>query len=140
MHSSKRLLHAPASGYRNYPTGALTQVGTSGHCWSSSPIGSAATASFMEFYPANVRPEQSWYRATGFTVRCVQHLQAAFLKERFIFAPAKQLRPGVAGSHQGLPPVRSADSAIRLWHTDAMPCRLYIPVCSGVGGLNKIEF
>ena len=95
-----------ASGNRNYTSGALNNVGTWGGCWSSSPVSGSANASNMEFYSTYVRPEQSNNRANGFTVRCVQHLQAVFdpsTENSFSDPEWPWLR---------LWPARSADSAI----------------------------
>ena len=80
-HSFQRLLSLPASGYRNYPTGDLTNVGTNGLYWASAPYASGnANAGRLWFNSGNVNPLGSDPRAQGFTVRCVQHLQAAFIK------------------------------------------------------------
>ncbi len=76
-YSFKGLLHAPASGYRQYATGDLTNVGTQGDFWSSSPGAAGNTnAGGMWFHDSNVNPEGGTERAYAFTVRCVQHLRA----------------------------------------------------------------
>jgi len=51
----------PATGFRNCTTGALTNVGTH--------VGSG-----------ELGPIYGTKRANGFSVRCVQHLQAAFFE------------------------------------------------------------
>ncbi|MDE6374347.1 MAG: hypothetical protein K2L09_01175 [Alistipes sp.] len=72
-----------ASGYRHYTTGALTNVGANGDYWSSSPAAAgSANGSFLWFTAGNMHPLQSDSRANGLTVRCVQHLRAAFLEEK----------------------------------------------------------
>ena len=79
MHSSKRLLYTPASGYRNNTTGALNNVGTYGYAWSSSPqAADNANGGFMNFNADGVNPLNSGNRAIARPVRCVQHLRAAF--------------------------------------------------------------
>ena len=79
-HSSQRLLLTPASGYRIYTTGALTNVGTYGTCWASSPAAAGnVNAGDLWFHAERVLSLDSSGRANGFSVRCVQHLQAAFL-------------------------------------------------------------
>ncbi|MCM1151112.1 MAG: fibrobacter succinogenes major paralogous domain-containing protein [Alistipes sp.] len=73
------MLHTPASGYRQYGTGALTTVGTQGDFWSSSPAdASGANAGGMWFDTGNIKPLGGTERAYGFTVRCVQHLRTVF--------------------------------------------------------------
>ncbi|MCM1151804.1 MAG: hypothetical protein NC209_07455 [Alistipes sp.] len=70
-----------ASGFRTFPTGALTNVGAQGLCWSSSASAAGSTtASDLNFNSTNVNPSNGDNRANGFTVRCVQHLRAAFLR------------------------------------------------------------
>ena len=70
------MLHASASGYRQYATGALTAVGTQGDFWSSSPGAAGnANAGGMWFNDSNVNTEGGTERAYAFTVRCVQHLR-----------------------------------------------------------------
>ena len=78
-YSFKRLLHAPVSGFRGYTTGTLNNVGTSAHCWSSSPESGNANAGHLDFRAASVLPQIGNPRAYGFPVRCVQHLQSCFL-------------------------------------------------------------
>ncbi|MDE6374476.1 MAG: fibrobacter succinogenes major paralogous domain-containing protein, partial [Alistipes sp.] len=72
------MLTTPASGYRISTTGALTSVGTNGQCWSSSPAAGSVNAGYLDFNASNVDPFHESRRAYGFSVRCVQHLQAAF--------------------------------------------------------------
>ncbi len=67
------------SGYRTYPSGALTAVGTDGDYWSSSPTAAGnANAGNLGFNSGIVNPLNNNNRAFGFTVRCVQHLQGCF--------------------------------------------------------------
>ena len=79
-YSFERLLSTPASGYRTSTTGALTSVGTNGEYWSSSPAASSVNAGYLDFNAGNVDPFHASRRSYGFPVRCVQHLQAAFIK------------------------------------------------------------
>ncbi|MDE6374623.1 MAG: fibrobacter succinogenes major paralogous domain-containing protein [Alistipes sp.] len=71
------MLVAPASGYRQRETGALTNVGAQGLCWSSSPFSGSERASSLVLGAAYIRPSYTDIRAYGFPVRCVQHLQVA---------------------------------------------------------------
>ena len=83
-HSFKRLLHTPASGYRTNTTGALTVVGTEGGCFcSSSSAAGAINAGGPWFGAGRVNPQHTHNRGNALTVRCVQHLQAAFFKVNF---------------------------------------------------------
>ncbi|MDE6046142.1 MAG: hypothetical protein K2G10_02440, partial [Alistipes sp.] len=59
---------------------ALNNVGTNGYAWSSSPQSSGASAGFLLFESGNVNPLHADGRTYAFPVRCVQHLQAAFLR------------------------------------------------------------
>ncbi len=98
---------APAAGYRFRETGALANTGTLGAAWSSSPSAAENTgASDLWCHAAGVKPLDSSGRAHGFPVRCVQHLQTAFI----LFAlPLRTDRaPVVAGAllRRGLPPDR----------------------------------
>ncbi|MCM1250035.1 MAG: hypothetical protein NC209_02685 [Alistipes sp.] len=62
-------------------TGALSNVGMEGECWSASPASAgSASGAGMAFNANVVYPLHVEVRSYGFTVRCVQHLQAAFLK------------------------------------------------------------
>ena len=73
-YSFQRLLFRP-SGYRNRETGALNNVGTEGDCWSSSSnVSGSNDAARLYFAAGGVNPLNSWYRATAWSVRCVQHL------------------------------------------------------------------
>ena len=63
----------PASGCRNSNSGGLTNVGTGGYAWSSSPnSASSVYGSNLNFSSSLVNPEGGNYRAYGFPVRCVQ--------------------------------------------------------------------
>ncbi|MDE5906068.1 MAG: hypothetical protein K2G66_00305, partial [Alistipes sp.] len=88
-------------------SGALTSVGGTGVYWSSSASAAGnANASYLNFNSTNVNPQNSNNRAYGFTVRCVQHLQAVFdpsTENSFSDPEWPWLR---------LWPARSADSAI----------------------------
>ncbi|MDE5708016.1 MAG: hypothetical protein K2I32_00970 [Alistipes sp.] len=68
------MLRLSASGYRTWTSGALTNVGAQGLCWSSSPQSGSTNAGDVNFNSTNVNPLNSDNRAYGFTVRCVQHL------------------------------------------------------------------
>ena len=72
----------PASGCRERVSGALTYVGTYGTCWASSPAAAGnVNAGDLWFHAERVLSLDSSGRANGFSVRCVQHLQAAFFNE-----------------------------------------------------------
>lgn len=61
----------PASGYRGIDDGALYNVGNFGYYWSVTPSNSLACR--LYFYSNGyVDPSNSYYRAYGFGVRCVQ--------------------------------------------------------------------
>ena len=62
----------PASGYRLRTSGALTNVGSGGYSWSSSPTQSSALAGYLGFSAAGVYPQGNDSRAYGFPVRCVR--------------------------------------------------------------------
>ena len=62
----------PASGYRNRTSGALTNVGSYGCSWSSSPTQSSTYAGYLYFDAAYVSPQTNGSRAYGFPVRCVR--------------------------------------------------------------------
>ena len=56
----------PAAGYRNYYDGSAYNRGYNGNYWSSRPD------SFLYFYSSNVNMYDYYYRADGYSVRCVQ--------------------------------------------------------------------
>ena len=62
----------PASGYRSRASGALTNVGSGGYSWSSSPTQGSTNAGYLNFSASNVNPQNNNYRANGFPVRCVR--------------------------------------------------------------------
>lgn len=64
----------PASGYRSRASGALTNVGSDGYSWSSSPTQGSTYAGFLNFSASYVSPQNNGYRAYGFPVRCVREL------------------------------------------------------------------
>ena len=68
-----------ASGYRNYTSGTLTSVGTEVNVNSSSPYASGNIyAGILWATSSNMNPLNNGSRGNARTVRCVQHLQAAF--------------------------------------------------------------
>ena len=139
IHSSD-CFSAPASGFRTSTTGALNAVGTYGGYWSASPSAAGGSdAGFIRFDSSYVNPLTAIYRTYAFTVRCVQHLRAAFSKESSIFAPTKQLWPGVAGCLSWFPSVRLQiqQSTFDPKHVGR---RLFISVCCRVGNLKEIDF
>ncbi len=71
-----------ASGYRNYTSGALTNVGTEVNVNSSSPYASGNIyAGILWATSSSMNPLNNGSRGNARTVRCVQHLQeAAFSK------------------------------------------------------------
>ncbi|MDE5906013.1 MAG: fibrobacter succinogenes major paralogous domain-containing protein, partial [Alistipes sp.] len=69
------MLHTSASGYRHYASGALTNVGAQGLCWSSSAFAAGdANASSLSVLASRVSLSFGNNRAYAFPVRCVQHL------------------------------------------------------------------
>lgn len=73
-HSSADLMSGylyPASGYLNYNSGALTNVGSNGNSWSATPNGQGNGFN-LNFNTSNVNPSNNNNRANGFPVRCVQ--------------------------------------------------------------------
>ena len=86
-------LRAPAAGYRNYATGALTPDGY-GDYWSSSTFAADHShAGYLAFNAANVKPLNNNPRSCGFAVRCVQHLQEVALLR--IYSVARNSKKGV---------------------------------------------
>jgi len=72
LYLMKRLLLYPASGNRNYTTGALGETGSVGRYLSSDVSGIGACR--FGFTASDVQPSNSLSRAYSFSVRCVQHL------------------------------------------------------------------
>ena len=61
----------PAAGYRGNNGGSLSGVGNYGFCWSATPRGSSAFT--LYFYTSGlVSPSFNYYRAEGYSVRCLQ--------------------------------------------------------------------
>ncbi|MDE5623124.1 MAG: DUF4906 domain-containing protein [Alistipes sp.] len=70
--STSKTSYYPATGYRNYSTGALESVGTYGFYWSSSSYSAGSYyAGNLCFHSGNVSPLYNLVRAYGFPVRCV---------------------------------------------------------------------
>ncbi len=64
---------APAAGYRNYTTGALTSVSAVGRCWGSSSFSTGSYfAASLHGTATEISPVHQGYRAHAFSVRCVQ--------------------------------------------------------------------
>ena len=63
------VLKLPVAGYRNYSTGALASVGSSGRYWSSTVSGTSARRLYFGSSAANM---SSSNRAYGFSVRCLK--------------------------------------------------------------------
>ena len=72
------IAYAPVSGFRSYAAGALSNVGTSGHFWSSSPQSGSTDASHLDFRSTAFFAQVGNPRSYAFTVRCVQHLRLLF--------------------------------------------------------------
>lgn len=64
----------PASGSRNHNDGSLSLVGSYGYYWSASPVSSDSSKAYSLyfFYGARVYPADSYSRASGYSVRCLQ--------------------------------------------------------------------
>ena len=63
------VLKLPVAGYRRNSTGALTDVGSLGFCWSSTVSGTNARSLFFSSSSANMTAPN---RARGFSVRCIK--------------------------------------------------------------------
>ncbi len=61
---------APAPGLRGYEHGKVRHVGNGGYSWSSTVSGS--NVRFLDFDPTWLTPQNSYYRAYGFQLRCLQ--------------------------------------------------------------------
>ena len=61
----------PASGCRNYSTGTVNGVGSSGYFWSAVPH-STSYGRYLSFYSSSISPLNNNYRSSGFAVRPVQ--------------------------------------------------------------------
>ena len=69
----KGSLFLPAAGLRNSSSGELAFTSSNGVYWSSSPYyGGNSGAGSLYFGSGNVSPLSSYYRAYGFSVRCVR--------------------------------------------------------------------
>ncbi len=60
----------PAPGLRGYEHGKVRYVGNYGYSWSSTVSGS--NVRFLDFGPTWLMPQNSYYRAYGFQLRCLQ--------------------------------------------------------------------
>ncbi|MDE6827484.1 MAG: hypothetical protein K2P46_02035 [Alistipes sp.] len=74
------MLYTSATGYRTRDEGVLTETGTLGYAWCSSPHASGSVSpGGLNFNSDNVNPLNGFSgRALGFPVRCVQHLRLLF--------------------------------------------------------------
>lgn len=61
----------PAAGFRDSDDGSMDYVGSYGGCWSASPY-SESNGYYLSFGSGYVSPASYYYRAYGFSVRCVQ--------------------------------------------------------------------
>jgi hypothetical protein len=68
--SGSKTTFFPASGYRNYLTGALSSVGQYGSTWSSTPLGETSRVLF--FNATTIYPTNPNDRAYSHPVRCVK--------------------------------------------------------------------
>ena len=63
----------PAAGYRDYSSGSVESVGANGVYWNASPYSRGSNyASYMDFGSVYVHVNTSYFRAYGFSVRCVK--------------------------------------------------------------------
>lgn len=67
-HPANGTLIEGASGYRNYGSGGLNNVGSNGNCWAFAP-NSQTNARNLNFNSGNVNPLNNNERANGFSVR-----------------------------------------------------------------------
>jgi uncharacterized protein (TIGR02145 family) len=63
-------LFLPATGYRNY-TAELLDVGKSGCYWSKTAISGTTNATYLRIDNGSLRPNHSFFRASGHSIRCV---------------------------------------------------------------------
>ena len=64
----------PAAGYRGYNDKPVSQVGSYGGYWSSSPDERRAHGALtLYFMSSNIYPQESYYRSNGRTVRCAKN-------------------------------------------------------------------
>lgn len=73
--SHRLLTEQSASGYRNYGSGALNNVGSNGNYWSSAAA-SQSNAYNLNFNSSNVYPLNNNKRSNGFSVRPVRAFKA----------------------------------------------------------------
>ena len=67
------------AGFRAGDSGGLYHMGTIGCAWSSAPHSASSVAgSNLAFYSSPIYPEDSFYRAYGFPVRCVPDNKSGF--------------------------------------------------------------
>ncbi|NDV97071.1 hypothetical protein D0T84_19490 [Dysgonomonas sp. 521] len=64
-------LFLPANGNRSYGNGSLYAQGSTGRYWSTTVIGT--NAYHLYFYDGGIIPAQSYYRASGFALRCIKN-------------------------------------------------------------------
>lgn len=70
----KGSLFLPAAGLRYGNSGELANTSSNGYYWSSSPYyGGSSSAGYLYFGSGSVYPLNYGYRASGFSVRCVQN-------------------------------------------------------------------
>ncbi|MCL2041828.1 MAG: hypothetical protein FWG84_07310 [Bacteroidales bacterium] len=70
--SGEHSIFLPSAGGRNYTSGALCDVGSSGYYWSSSISFSDATRGLdLSFYDGGIHPNIYLYRSFGESIRCV---------------------------------------------------------------------
>ena len=70
---NQNTIFLPASGYRNYASGGLGNVGSYGYYWSYASC-SQAHARYLYFSSGGVYPLSDYYRAYGFSVRPCREL------------------------------------------------------------------
>ena len=69
MTAEQASIFLPAGGNRHTNNGALTEVGSMGAYWSSTPDGNRVF--YLSFISSTVNPNTSSFRAYGFSTRCV---------------------------------------------------------------------
>ena len=98
----------PASGYRNNSSGTLSNDGSNGYCWSSSP-NSQTNGYNLNFNSGGVNPSNSNNRANGFPVRCIaENPLYSWLCLSFLFIST--LLTGCCGKPNASPPLYPKDS------------------------------
>lgn len=72
----------PAAGARNSSSGGLINVGKQGNYWTATASSASGYAFYLYFNSGYVSPGNSWFRAYGFSVRCVADISNPLPKSK----------------------------------------------------------